>query len=123
MRGGISMIPRRLKELRKALKLTQAQFGEKLGVSRDVIGNIEYSRVNPKPVFLEHVCNIYCVNRNWLLEGFGEMFSEDPPAHSEMNEALRLFHSLNSKLRGYVLSQMRELVKLQESGGIDEMSE
>ena len=58
------MIPWRLKELRKALKLTHAQFGEKLGVSRDVIGNIEYSRVNQKPVFLEHVRKIYHVNRD-----------------------------------------------------------
>lgn len=31
--------------LGKKKKLNQASFGEKLGVSRDVIGNIEYGRV------------------------------------------------------------------------------
>ena len=39
------MVSARIKQLRKDLGLTQVEFGKKLGVSRDVISNIEYNRV------------------------------------------------------------------------------
>ena len=32
----------RIKMVRESLQLSQREFGEKLGVSRDVISNIEY---------------------------------------------------------------------------------
>jgi len=46
------MIVERIKKLRKILQLSQGEFGRQLGVSRDVITNLEYGRVQPKPVFL-----------------------------------------------------------------------
>lgn len=38
----------RIREVRKMAGLTQAEFGERLGVSRDVIGNIEYNRLKTR---------------------------------------------------------------------------
>ena len=40
----------RIKAVREAYRLTQREFGERLGVSRDVISNLEYERVQPKDV-------------------------------------------------------------------------
>lgn len=60
------MFAEKLKTLRKELKLTQAAFGEKLGVSVDVIKNLEYRRTTPSDVFLNHLCDVYRVNRAWL---------------------------------------------------------
>ena len=45
------MLVNRITLVRKTLGLTQREFGEKMGVSRDVIGNIEYRRVPPKKLF------------------------------------------------------------------------
>ena len=42
----------RIKAIRIALKLSQREFGERLGVSRDVISNLEYGRVQPKELLL-----------------------------------------------------------------------
>ena len=66
----------RIREVREHFKLTQTEFGESLGVSRDVIGNIEYNRLkNPKqkePI-IKLICSTFGVNEIWLRSGEGEM--------------------------------------------------
>lgn len=64
----------RIKQLRKSLNLSQTDFGKKLGVSRDVINNLDRSVVDPKPLMLDHICSVYNVNPDWLMHGTGEMF-------------------------------------------------
>lgn len=63
----------RVKVVRKACKLTQSEFGERLGVSRDVIGNIEYSRVEPSELILRQICASFNISENWLRTGEGDM--------------------------------------------------
>ena len=67
----------RIREVREHFKLTQTEFGERLGVSRDVIGNIEYNRLkNPKqkePI-IKLICSTFGVNDLWLRSGEGDMF-------------------------------------------------
>lgn len=66
----------RVKEVRKALDLSQEEFGKKLGVSRGVVVNVELNRAEIKPLFIDHLCSIFNVNRMWLLNGNGSMFVE-----------------------------------------------
>lgn len=70
----------RIRELRKNhLHLSQTEFGKRLGVNRDVIGNIELNRlVRPeqKLSLLKLICKEFSVNEDWLLNGMGPMFSE-----------------------------------------------
>lgn len=70
------MFAEKLKILRKTLKLTQTAFGEKLGVSIDVIKNLEYNRTSPSEIFVNHLCEIYNVNRNWLQGTDENMFNQ-----------------------------------------------
>lgn len=104
----------RIKEVRKALHLSQREFGEKLGVSRDVISNIEYDRVQPKDLLLRHICQLYHVNEHWLKTGKGEMFCEDPTETGRLEEALRIFRSLRPDFQDYALEQIRKLAELQD---------
>lgn len=71
----------RFKESRKQLGLSQAGVGEKLGVNRDVIANIEQDRLkNPKqkePLFKLY-CKLFGINYLWLIEGVGNPISEFP---------------------------------------------
>ena len=61
----------RIKELRKEhLKLSQAAFGERLGVNRDVINNIENNRLSKpeqKLSLMKLICKEFQVNEDWLL--------------------------------------------------------
>lgn len=68
----------RIKLLRtEELHMTQAEFGEALGVKRDVINNIENNRLkNPEkqePIY-RLMCEKFNVNEEWLRTGNGEMF-------------------------------------------------
>lgn len=107
------MLSNRIKVLRETLKLSQREFGEKLGVSRDVISNIEYNRVPPKELLLRHICELYHVNQHWLETGEGEMFNGDPDEISKFDEAFRIFQSLRPDFQDYALDQMKKLVELQ----------
>ena len=76
------MIGNRIKVLRESLfgkKISQEEFGELLGVSRSVIANIEYGRVEPSPVMIRAICLQFDVNETWLRTGEGEMFLPKDP--------------------------------------------
>lgn len=107
-------MPSRIKAVRVALKLSQREFGEKLGVSRDVISNIEYARVAPKELLLRHICQLYKVNERWLKTGEGEMFDSNVEDDRRLDEAISIFKSLRPEFQEYALEQLRKLAELQE---------
>lgn len=61
------------------LHMTQSEFGEVLGVKRDVINNIENNRLkNPEkqePLY-RLICQKFNINEEWLRTGEGEMYIE-----------------------------------------------
>lgn len=66
----------RIKELRKALNLTQSDFGEKIGVKGNTITNYESGLRIPSDAVVLSICRDFNVNLNWLRTGEGEMFME-----------------------------------------------
>lgn len=66
-------IKERIKEIRKYYQLNQDDFGKKLGITRSVVVNIELGRAPIKNLLIDHVCDIYSINKEWLLYGTGEM--------------------------------------------------
>ena len=63
------------------MKYSQTAFGEEIGVSRDVINNLEQGRVTPSDLIINMICAKFGVDEHWLRTGEGEMFpqkSEDP---------------------------------------------
>ena len=68
----------RIRVLRKELKLSQPAFGEKIGVKRDVIANIELERAPVKELMQKMICRTFNVNPLWLEKGEGEMFLDVP---------------------------------------------
>ena len=66
----------RIKLLRKTLKLSGEKFGEKLGVKRSAISDLETGRNNLSEQMLLAICREYNVNEEWLRTGEGELFIE-----------------------------------------------
>ncbi len=64
----------RLRELREYLNLSRVSFGEKIGVSGDVINNLERGRVEMKELTFNLIVKTYNVSPEWLRSGIGEMF-------------------------------------------------
>lgn len=67
------MIGERIKFLRKANKMTQQEFAEKLNISRSNIASIEIGRINVTDRVLLDICDKFDVNENWLRTGAGDM--------------------------------------------------
>lgn len=68
-------------------KMSQRAFGEKLGVSLDVIANIEYARVYPPEHMIKLICKTYDISYLWLKDGMGPM-SIAPETDDERVDAL-----------------------------------
>lgn len=85
------MISERFKQLRDELGKSQTEFGAGIGVSRSVINNIERGVTEPSDVFLNHLCDVYNVNREWLETGEGELFDKS----EQLDETAKLIESIS----------------------------
>lgn len=79
----MSTIGERIKELRDSLKKSQTAFGDALGVSRDVINNLERDRVNITDDRLLLISKTYGVRYEWLKTGEEPMY---PPETDDLLE-------------------------------------
>lgn len=66
----------RIKSVRKHFGITQAEFGEKIGVKGNTVTTYENGTRSPSDVAIVSICREYGVDEIWLREGIGEMFRE-----------------------------------------------
>lgn len=71
-------IDKRIEELRNSLNLSQNKFGETLGVTRSAVCSWENGRREITEQMILSICREFNVNRAWLVEGVGEMFTNMP---------------------------------------------
>lgn len=66
----------RVKQIRKSerIHLTLEKFGEKIGMGKSAVSDIENGRQNVTPQTKISICREFNVNREWLETGEGEMF-------------------------------------------------
>ena len=100
----------RVKELRKALGLTQSEFGDKIGVVKSTISAIEKGINGVTDQFCRSIVREFRVNESWLRTGDGEMFlrfdrSEEITAF--LSDVLNEGDSFRSRLIS-VLSRLTE---------------
>lgn len=77
LKGGL-LLNNRIKQLRKDLGLTQEKFGEKLGLKKNSISQIENGINSLTEQLLLSVCREFNVSEKWLRTGEGEMFIPVP---------------------------------------------
>lgn len=84
-------IGRRMSDLRRTLKLTQKEFGEKINMPPTSISAYERNLKNPLVNVLSRIQEHYNANLTWIISGKGTMFVEDdikaPLADSVREEA------------------------------------
>ena len=76
----------RIKELRKALGLTQQKFADALGIKQNTVAQYEIGRNPPTDTVITLICREFGVNESWLRDGIGEMFRQ-----KTVNEELNAF--------------------------------
>lgn len=78
----------RIKEIREVLKLSQEEFGKRIGITRAAISNIEKGIRNPSEQTIKSICREFNINYAWLKDGIGDMF---------LNTSKDLFDQLANK--------------------------
>ena len=64
----------RIKLIRDEKKLTQDEFGKRIGSARNTIANYETGNRKPSNAVITSICREFNVNEEWLRTGEGEMF-------------------------------------------------
>ena len=67
----------RIREVRNTLGLTLEKFGDRLGVTKVAISNIEKGNRNLTEQMTKAICREFNVNYMWLTTGDGEMFIDN----------------------------------------------
>ena len=78
-------ILRQSEKLNASEKMSMEKFGQRLGVTRGAISEIENGRNNLSEQMLLAICREFDVNPEWLRDGVGPMFKE--PAENELIES------------------------------------
>jgi Predicted transcriptional regulators len=109
----------RVKQLRMAMDLTLEKFGDRVGVTKVAISNIEKGNRNLTEQMIKSICREFNVNYDWLVYGDGEMFSElpktildelcrvydlDPIDRKLIQEYIKMSKAARQALKDYIMS-------------------
>ena len=70
-------IGERVKQLRSELKLTQLDFGRRIGVSGATVSTTESGKTTPDNQTILLICREFGINRLWLETGEGPKYPEE----------------------------------------------
>lgn len=87
----------RIKSVRKDAKLTQTEFGERIGASRAMIASYEGGAVVPSDSILKLISKEFNVSYPWLKTGEGNMY-EPMPEESSLDHMKKVYSSLPERL-------------------------
>lgn len=99
----------RIKQVRKSLGLNQSEFGQRVGVKGNTIGNYEIGLRSPSDAVIFSICREFGVSEVWLRTGEGEMFlpvSEDEQlaeilCRIQMDQKDAFVHTMTAALKAY----------------------
>lgn len=80
----------RVRYIRKYFDLTLDKFGEKLGVTKVAISNIEKGNRGLTEQMATAICRTYNVNYEWLKNEVGEMFADTSAALNPLTQGERV---------------------------------
>jgi transcriptional regulator with XRE-family HTH domain len=104
----------RIREARKTLKLSQAEFAKAVFISNGYVAELEcgHKRANDRIIHLISVT--FGVNETWLKTGEGSMFYKSPD--EKLQRMISLFNELPPKFQDYVMVQIEALIHATRSG-------
>lgn len=68
----------RIREIRQHSNLSMKAFGDRLGISSAAVSKIETGINAPSEQTIRAICSEFSVNRDWLVDGVGEMQVQRP---------------------------------------------
>jgi transcriptional regulator with XRE-family HTH domain len=100
----------RLKQLRRALGLTQREFGEKVGMSDVAISYMESGRTAISRQNIHLICLTFGIREEWLEHGSGDMLDDEASLTEYERRILNLYRRLSPLARKMLLEYAEKLV-------------
>jgi transcriptional regulator with XRE-family HTH domain len=101
----------RIRQVRKALKLSQAQFAKAMFISNGYIAELECGHKNANDRIIHFISVTFGVSEAWLKTGEGAMLCQAPD--EKLRRMTSLFNELPPKLQDYALAVIDQLAQLQ----------
>lgn len=92
---------KRIYEVRQSASLSMRAFGEKIGISGQSVARLESGENNPSEQTIRAICSEFNVNRDWLVDGVGQMEASRPFV-PELMRILRQHPALKTVLESLV---------------------
>jgi len=124
----------RLNLLRKELRLSQEEFGKRLGVGKSAISYLESGRSSLTDQMIKLICKEFNVSEDWIRTGNGEMrnvleedetarfvgellFDTDNPFYDIIKEVIRTYVELDPKSQDVLkMSAVKFLENIKKEG-------
>ena len=100
----------RIRDLRRALHLSQKMFAQQIGLKQNAVSYMEKPGATVTEQNIRAICAQFGVQERWLRTGEGEMFQQ---GEREQRELLEIFGGLAPALQDYLLQTARELLQVQ----------
>ncbi len=109
-------IGERLKEIRLKLKLSQTEFGQKVGLERTSLSNYERGVDQPGKGRLYLIAEKFGVNPEWLINGTGEPYKSNEVSAEDRDEIerehiRRMFSELSPRTQRIILDVLKERIE------------
>lgn len=102
----------RIKMIRKLTKLTQREFGKKIGVGDTAISKIELGEHNPSEQTVKSICREFNVSDVWIKTGEGEMFlNNNKEMHERLDKIMASDHSMHKEIVKFILNLNDESIQ------------
>lgn len=102
----------RINIVRKELGLTLEKFGEKIGVTKSSMSNMEKGSRGITDRTVRDICREFCVNEEWLRHGVGDMFKDIDEDEEVAIYVSELLENEDSPLNSLIIEIMRTYYRL-----------
>jgi transcriptional regulator with XRE-family HTH domain len=100
----------RIKEARKALKLSQKDFAATICISNTYLADIENCSRKANDRIIKLCSMVFGISETWLKDGKGDMFYKSPD--EKITRLVSTFNKLPLNFQDYALDQLEGLLKL-----------
>ena len=101
----------RIRELRHFLKLSQTEFGAKIGIRSSSLSDIENGNCKITERIIIAICAKFNINEQWLRFGKGNMFVEED---KKFNEFYDIYKQLKKPLQDFLIQVCKDLLDTQD---------
>lgn len=103
----------KLRLIRKANNLTQAEIAEAIGISRGNLSGLELGKVNPTQVLINCISLKFNIDKKWLLDESNNDLSVLNNSANIMTLIIEKYDQLAPAYKKFVENQINELLAMQ----------